>query len=321
MPSLNSSMTMFKNVGYGNGDKGEFLTKIPVTAGSNKPKPEVVPNNLNELTTIACDAGGGQLCNVLKNFLSCQRLSNHFGLKLVLCDKNNSKNIKSLFDFTKYKIQKNNGNIVFRDSWRLAILNSDNNIDLVSNNKIARMFDDFKDRLFFKNYNYNAIDCLCNGDLFYEIYIEYSNLFNNLLEDLLNKNILKEVNSFCEKYFDSNTVSIHIRSWNDDVRRKKQYFDINNFYKEIDKLSCKDTKFFVCSDDIKYCNEIKQYQKNKGLDNVIIYENSLFNHLEVALIELLLLSKNNILIGSFISTFTEMAFIANYNINKKITIV
>ena len=86
-------------------------------------------------------------------------------------------------------------------------------------------------------------------------------------------------------------------------------------------IKTKNTKFFVCSDNKKYCYELKQYQKNKGLNNVIIYENSLFTRMEIALIELLLLSKNNIMIGSFISTFTEMAFIANYNINKKIIIV
>ena len=226
----------------------------------------------------------------------------------------------SFFDVTKYKTNNIHDNIVVRRSWRLAILNSDNNIDLVSNNEFSKMFDDFEDQLFFKNYNYNSIDFLYNHDLFYEIYNDYSNLFNILLDDLFNKNILKEVNSFYDKYFDSNTISIHIRSWIDCPERGKN-FDINKFYKEMDKLSDKNTKFFVCSDDKKYCNELKQYQKNKGLDNVIIYQNSLFNRMEIALIELLLLSKNNIIIGSFISTFTEMAFIANYNINKKIIIV
>ena len=260
----------------------------------------------------------GQLCNILKNFISCQRLSNHFGCKIVVSE--DAQIIKSLFDVTKYKINNIHDNIVVRNSWRLAILNSDNNINLVSNNEFSKMFKDFKDHLFFKNYNYNSIDFLYNNDLFYEIYIEYSKLFNILLNDLFNKNILKEVNSFYEKYFDSNTISIHIRSWVDAPNRKKN-FDINNFYKEMDKLSYKNTKFFVCSDNKKYCYELKQYQKNKGLNNVIIYENSLFTRMEIALIELLLLSKNNIMIGSFISTFTEMAFIANYNINKKIIIV
>ena len=274
---------------------------------------EPIPKNL---TIIYKESG--QLCNILKNFISCQRLSNHFGCKMVVSE--DAHIIKSLFDVTKYKINNIHDNIVVRKSWRLAILNSDNNIDLVSNNEFSKMFKDFQDHLFFKNYNYNSIDFLYNSDLFYEIYIEYSKLFNILLDDLSNKNILKEVNSFYDKYFDSNTISIHIRSWIDAPNRKKKV-DINNFYKEMDKLSNKNTKFFVCSDDKKYCYELKQYQRNKGLNNVIIYENSLFTRMEIALIELLLLSKNNIMIGTFISTFTEMAFIANYNINKKIIIV
>ena len=278
-----------------------------------------IPNNPipKNLTIIFKEEG--QLCNILKNFISCQRLSNHFGCKIVISE-DAPLSYLSLFDVTKYKTNNIHDNIVVRRSWRLAILNSDNNIDLVSNNEFSKMFEDFEDQLFFKNYNYNSIDFLYNHDLFYEIYNDYSNLFNILLDDLFNKNILKEVNSFYDKYFDSNTISIHIRSWIDAPDRGKN-FDINKFYKEMDKLSDKNTKFFVCSDDKKYCNELKQYQKNKGLDNVIIYQNSLFNRMEIALIELLLLSKNNIIIGSFISTFTEMAFIANYNINKKIIIV
>jgi len=271
-----------------------------------------IPKNL----TVTCKENG-QLCNILKNYLSCCRLCNYFGYKLVVSE--DAYILKSLFNVLKYKGDNLHNNIV-RSSWRFAILNSDNNIDLVSNNKYSKMFDDFKDQLFFKNYNYNSIDFLYNNDLFYEIYLEYSNLFSILLGDLINKNILKEVNSFSEKYFDSNTISIHIRSWYDAPNRKKN-FDINNFYKEMDKLSAKNTKFFVCSDNKKYCNELKQYQQNKGLDNVIIYQNSLFNCIETSLIELLLLSKNNLIIGSLISTFTEMAFIANYNINKKIIIV
>lgn len=105
-----------------------------------------IPNNL---TIIYKEKG--QLCNILKNFISCQRLSNHFGCKIVVSE--DAQIIKSLFDVTKYKISNIHDNIVVRKSWRLAILNSDNNIDLVSNNKFSKMFKDFEDHLFFTPLN------------------------------------------------------------------------------------------------------------------------------------------------------------------------
>ena len=90
------------------------------------------------------------------------------------------------------------------------------NIDKVANNKYAIMINDFHDHFFFKNYNNNAIDLLYNSELLYEIYFEYSDIFNTVLNSfLINKKILEEVNVFSNKYFNRDTISIHIRSWND----------------------------------------------------------------------------------------------------------
>jgi hypothetical protein len=183
------------------------------------------------------------------------------------------------------------------------------------------MFKDFQDNLFFKNYENNSIDFLYNKDLFGEIYQEYSDLFNIFLnENLINKKIIDEVNNFSNENFNEKTISIHIRSWVDYKPRAKK-FNLNNFYEYIYKFNEKDITFFITGDNKKIVNEIINYQKSKNLNNIIIYENKNFNKDEITLIELLLLSKNNILIGSYLSTFTEMAFIINYHKDKEVIII
>jgi len=107
-----------------------------------------------------------------------------------------------------------------------------------------------------------------------------------------------------------------LRSWIDCDDRKK-YFDINKFYDKISELNNHETTFFVSSDNKNICYDIK----NKFGDKIIIYEDSSENKTIIDFIELILLSKNNILIGSYISTFTELAYIINYNTNKEIFIL
>ena len=277
------------------------------------------PNSEN-VTLVFIESG--QLCNQLKNLLSCIRIKEYFGCQFYIQDKICS--VSSLFDLSKYKKQDNikYNNIKRRASWRLAIFNKDNNIDKVVNNKFSLMFGESgNSHCFYKNYKNNSIDFLYNNELFSEIYTEYSYIFNNLLsKSLINKKILEEVNCFYNKFFNKNTISVHIRSWINFGPRKRN-FNIEKFYKEINKLSDGKNNFFVSSDSKDICYKIIKHQQNNNLNNIIIYEKNKFTNIETALIELLLLSKNNILIGSYISTFTEMAFIINYNKHKKIIIL
>lgn len=265
----------------------------------------------------------GQLCNQLKNYLSCMRIQKYFNCEFFSEEKTinnifNLNNFKKIIDENKDETKKN---IIYRNSWRFAIFNKDNNLDEIKNNKFALMFKDFQDNLFFKNYENNSIDFLYNKDLFGEIYQEYSDLFNIFLnENLINKKIIDEVNNFSNENFNEKTISIHIRSWVDYKPRAKK-FNLNNFYEYIYKFNEKDITFFITGDNKKIVNEIINYQKSKNLNNIIIYENKNFNKDEITLIELLLLSKNNILIGSYLSTFTEMAFIINYHKDKEVIII
>lgn len=86
---------------------------------------------------------------------------------------------------------------------------------------------------------------------------------------------------------------------------------INRFYNKIDEYNNGINTFFVCSDNMEMLNNIK----NKYGNIIILYESN--NNILKDFIELMLLSKNNILFGTELSTFTEMAYIINYNLNKK----
>ena len=111
---------------------------------------------------------------------------------------------------------------------------------------------------------------------------------------------------------------MHLRSWINCEERKNN-FDINKFYNKIDEFSDGVNNFFIAADDMNLCYQIK----NKYGDKIILYDNDNDNDTPLikSFIELILLSKNNILIGTYISTYTEMAYIINYNINKKIFIL
>jgi len=268
--------------------------------------------NFENKKTIIIPHYGSGMCNQLKNLLSVIRITRNYNCNFLMIDKNVLLNL--YFDFPKkyFDHDTKNNDIIYRNHWRFSIFDKDKNLDKIINNNFTLMFPDFNDHLFFKNYNNNCIDFMYRSDLFNDIYEDYSNIFNELIikEDILNK-----INNFY-KQFNENTISIHLRNWVDAVERKKN-FDINKFYNKIDEFNDGIHNFFIASDDINLCHEIKKKYGNK----IIIYDADYENPLIRQFIELILLSKNNILIGTYISTFTEMAYIINYNINKKIFIL
>lgn len=253
------------------------------------------------------------LCNNIKNVLSIIRYKNKINFKFLINKKNM---LNEIFDFSEemyYNDKKINKLIYIRDSWRFALFDSDNNLDKITNNVFSLMFPDFKEYNFFKNYKNNCIDFVYNPRLFNEIYCEYSKIFDSLN---IKNNITIKIDDFCKKNFNKNTISIHLRSWIDCCERQK-YFDINNFYKKINELNNGYNTFFISSDNKNICYDMKQ----KFGDIIIIYEDNDSSNTINSFIELILLSKNNFLIGSYISTFTELAYIINYSIEKKLLII
>jgi len=128
---------------------------------------------------------------------------------------------------------------------------------------------------------------------------EYIPIFQRI-KSCVNPKINLIVENF-SKNFDQNTVSVHIRTWCDSPERNSTYHSIDKYIEIMNEYP--NNKFFVCSDSI----ETIDYLKNVfGEDRIITY-----SHVEENIdcfVELLLLSKNNFLIGSPISTFSEVAW-------------
>ena len=123
--------------------------------------------------------------------------------------------------------------------------------------------------------------------------------------------------------FNSNTVSVHIRSWNRNGEhgRRSNLFQLDKFEKEMkSRLNTHPlTNFFLTSDSSQVIQHFKNmnYQSESPFYNIIqLYPRTttLDNSrdfpegIQEDLIELYLLSKNNSIIGSHFSTYTEVAW-------------
>ena len=139
---------------------------------------------------------------------------------------------------------------------------------------------------------------------------EYVNKFNDLV---INPEILERVESFSKK-FNNETISVHIRSWSDDVERKSSFHRLENFFASV-KSSLNNTtdgNIYLTSDS----DYVKNLFKTKYGSKVLIYDRktdiatSRFHSegIKEDFIEMLLLSKNSTIIGTYLSTYTEVAW-------------
>jgi len=134
----------------------------------------------------------------------------------------------------------------------------------------------------------------------------------------------QKVNDFASANFDEYTISMHIRSWNRNGEngRRDHLFDKEKFEKEMEN---KMEEYFAQNID-QYCKfflttdsqEVKDYftKESTYKDMIITYprKTSLNNSrdfkegVQEDAIELFLLGKNNALIGSHFSTYSEVAW-------------
>jgi len=137
---------------------------------------------------------------------------------------------------------------------------------------------------------------------------EYIECFKELK---LKEELENEVNNF-SNYFNDKTISLHIRSWNrPNEKGRSCLHNLNKFENEMNKYD-KSYKFFLATDSINtqkilkkiYKNRILTYPRKTDLDS----SRSNSKGIQEDLIELYLLSKNKIIIGSYFSTFTEVAW-------------
>lgn len=187
-------------------------------------------------------------------------------------------------DFNKYPLI-DNQKFIDDDMWRFKVYDED------------------------KKYleNHETIDLLYENTPQYFI-DKYIDVISNLK---INSEIVEYVNSFTKNW--NNMIGVHIRSWYCDKRK----FHSNDIFEEqIDKLNPE--KFFFCSDN----SDVQKYFTEKYKNKVITYERELFNNPHLAesghhddiqittdaFIELLILSKCSTIIGTYASTFDEVAW-------------
>lgn len=225
------------------------------------------------------------LSNRIKNYVSLMRKYDTIKTN-IYCDNYlfGGIDIATDDDMKKYLII-DAQNYVDNERWRLKVYDED-----------IEYLEDYKD-----------IDCLYDKipNYFRETYLPY---FDNLK---INQEIVEYVNDFTESW--DNMVGVHIRSW---YCSKHRFHSNDIFEEQIDKLNPE--KFFFCSDN----SDVQKYFVDKYGDKVVTYERQMFNHPHLAesghhndvqittdaFIELLILSKCSTIIGTYDSTFDEVAW-------------
>jgi len=244
------------------------------------------------------------LCNRLKGLVTVARVSGEFRIyweripKVLNCD------IGELFEIDTFILERKpfpNGSKLYR-SWRLGVLASDG---------IPEGFCSF-------GASVQGVGLMHNDPLGRNIDQEYHRIPEKII-DIYVKLFLKIkprrdlntiINSFSEK-FDENTVSMNIRSWNDDPQRNKEFFDFNAYVVEMKKFPT-EVKFFVTSDSFEVIKDLSEIFPERILSypRITALDTSRDSALGMQedVIELYLVSKNKTIIGSFLSTYTEVAW-------------
>lgn len=120
------------------------------------------------------------------------------------------------------------------------------------------------------------------------------------------------VNRFTDGWGDE-VIAVHVRSWPENSLRKQNLFDINAFFREIDRRR-DNLRIFVAMDDPaildafvdRYGSRVLSHPCGRPAGFTHSYNNE--ESLVMAFTEMLCLSKGIILIGTYLSTFTECAW-------------
>ena len=240
---------------------------------------------------IACNQNG--LANRLKALLSVMHLSpNDYGIYWPKGDTVLQCRWHDLFE-NDIETTTRVGSRIY-DSWRFAI--DRNQYTKETNQELDKLF---KGKIDFQ---------------YEKTPVELQKIYSKLREKLIP---VKYVRDEVKKYINfSNSISVHVRSWGDSLPNKKphwvegmQGFKIENFINEMKKYtdSC---KFFVACDNDRY---LKILINAIGEDRIFYRPKRQGKpggkeQIQDALIDMLLLSMNRQLIGSYRSTFTDLAW-------------
>ena len=141
---------------------------------------------------------------------------------------------------------------------------------------------------------------------------KYLKIFNSLVIDA---DILKYVEEFTQKHNLSNKLGVHIRSWYCD---RTSWHDNSLFEGYIDSLVTEEEQIFLCTDN----KSVTEHFIKKYGDRIIVHEQEKYTHPHLAesghndsiqsnvdaFIDLILLSKCDTIVGTYASTFAEVAW-------------
>lgn len=261
------------------------------------------------MTILAHNKGG--IANRIKNIVACFRLDKDVEVHWVNIDKFDNLNYHlfncpyyELFSFPKLaeNLEKGKAYPVYELD-KLLIGPEDG---------IPENFAQFDSKCTFKKYRYTD-ELNRNIDFeYHRIPENMKNLYSYLFSQVrLNMELQKKIEDFYNKYMKNIiVVSVHIRSWNrDNEDGRKHLHDIDKFIETM--LDYKKLHFFVTSDSQEVIEKVK-----KEVPNVITYDRETDRKssrtnpegLKEDLIELYLLGRGNMLIGSHYSSYSEVAW-------------
>lgn len=227
--------------------------------------------------------------NRIKNIVSCYRMSENVEIMWdsVVSKHRNQIDISILDYFPNLVLTDTIEGKQTRIGWRLEVFDDDLPDNFEEDENIAKSI------------------CSSNGkgiDFEYQripqkVKDSYVDCFKKLN---INPKILELVDSFSQKEFETDTISVHIRSWFDCGQRKQMFYNIQKFFDIMDQYQY--GKFFIAIDDQSILPEIKN---RYGENRIITYP---YPNEYIGFVDQLLLSKNYELIASPTSTFSEVAW-------------
>jgi hypothetical protein len=147
--------------------------------------------------------------------------------------------------------------------------------------------------------------------------------YNNILDDIKDlilpyfdrihfaPYVVQQANQFCVENKIEELTGVHIRSWHDDEDRKNNLHDINLF---IDAMRKRTGNFFVATDSAEVLTQLKEVFGDRIISKEI---GNAERHVSISktkqvyvdcITDMLILAKCKSLIGTYMSTFTEVAW-------------
>lgn len=248
----------------------------------------------------------GGLCNRIKSWVSCQRygFENNMSYKIIWEVLDNYDKNQHILNCKFNKLFQNDCELKIYPKVSYKSHRSPNLI-IFNSDKLPNNFSKFKS---------NCKKEFVPNDIYQRnIDFEYLRIPDNVIQNYLpffqNIKLIPEIESkinlFC-KNLNSDTVSLHIRSWNlPNEKIRKHLFNIKKIKEKLKTLQ--NRQILLVTDNRNLIKELKEF-------NIITYPriSNIDRNSELSiqedLIELYLLSKNKTMILSHFSTFSEVAW-------------